>query len=255
MNIERRITFEHRIREVTERLYSKRIEISLARGDDKRFKKIERGVAALEAATDRICEALVRVHKQVVLSTPKRHSTLRDALVTIARQKGSALLPRDLLKSLVVANVSGDAQIYWEAESDGQPIGHIRSSESFRNGLKALGVLVWIRDLDMLTRLIDVNWLHSHQDIFEFVNSEAGSGKRCRFCRIVEPRMSIELQRIRPETTDGIVTHGPCAEHWLRLEKIAAQYTSIDKAIAADKAAGREVSEKPATESRTEQVA
>ena len=233
MNVERRI------RDVFDRLYSRRLEISLARGDAPKFKKIVKGIDALEAAADRICQPLQPDTPPVVLSTPERVASLTEALVAIAIDKGAALLPRDRLKSLIVAAVDGQAKVFWHNESDGQPIGFIRSSQSFRDGLKARGVLVWIRDLDMMVRLVNVNWLHSHQDIYEYVNGEGEPGHTCRFCRIVEPPESTNLIRVRPEANDGIRTHAECTEYWLRWEGITAQYTTLDEAIAADQAANR----------------
>ena len=91
MNVERRI------RDVFDRLYSRRLEISLARGDAKRFKKIVKGIDALEAAADRICQPLQPDTPPVVLGTPERVASLTEALVAIAIDKGAALLPRDSL--------------------------------------------------------------------------------------------------------------------------------------------------------------
>ena len=238
MNVERRI------RDVFDRLHSRRLEISLARGDARKFKKIVKGIDALEAAADRICQPLQPDTPPVVLGTPERVASLTEALVAIAIDKGAALLPRDRLKSLIVAAVAGEAQVFWEAESDGQPIGFIRSSQSFRDGLKARGVLVWIRDLDMLTRLVNVNWLASHQEIYQYVTSEGEAGSRCRFCRIVEPPDSVDLVRVRPESNDGIRTHKQCADYWLAWEAIAARYANLNEAIDADEVKGRAPGEK-----------
>jgi hypothetical protein len=117
-----------------------------------------------------------------------------------------------------------------------------------RLALRARHVAIWegrgsaTTGPDELWRVVHLEWLTAHEDVRRYVTEPWPGGPRCRFCRIVEPGSSYELN---PIGRLGHMVHEACARPWLSWLEIAARYASVKEAREADEAAGRKARESP----------
>jgi hypothetical protein len=198
------------------------------------------------------------------LQGQERADSLIDSLESIAQSRGAGLYQIDSLHSAVVDYAPAHDKIWWHQQPPGLVAGVLRTEPDVTEALKRRGVLVWegaatvLRGGDELWRLVYIDWLTAHQDIFKFVLDSTPMGRRCRFCLIQEPPDSEELVPLTLERQHGVTyvngvvslapgrvhTHAQCRMRWLRWLELASRYESMEQAQAADAAADRKPREK-----------
>ena len=200
--------------------------------------KVETELTKFEKAAHSFAESLKPPPAAQRLTDKECVQSLTDGAEAIAREKAAVLLTDAELHAQVTEHAPAEHREFWHTESQGLARGHMQSNESLRTELRSRGILAWFTGSDRLTRLVDTQWLSTHEEIFAFVNSEAEPGRRCRFCRLAESPASTALIRADPEN-DHSITHSMCQPFWMAWKSIAAQYTDAGAAKAADKDAGR----------------
>jgi hypothetical protein len=191
-----------------------------------------------------------------------RADSLIASLEAAAKARAAALYPMDAMHSLVVTFAHEAHKQWWYERPAGLVVGILRTEPDVIQTLKKGGVLLWegtrtssseILPPDDMWRLVNVNWLTAHEDIFQFVIDSTPMGRRCRFCLITEPSDSGELKPVELErrhgrtVVNGVVslvpgamhTHDACRRFWLDWLELASRYQSREKAQEADAAAGR----------------
>jgi hypothetical protein len=237
--------------------------------------RIEKPLAALERAVDGLLEALAppapapyqgepgataqELRAGHYLQGQERADSLIDSLEAIAQGRGAGLYQFDSLHSAVVDYAPPHDKIWWHQQPAGLVVGILRNEPAVTKALMKRGVLIWegapnaLNAGDDLWRLVYVDWLTAHQDIFKFVLDSTPMGRRCRFCLMQEPPASQELQPLMLERQHGVtvvngvvslmpgavLTHELCREHWVRWLEIASRHGSEEAAQAADAAAKR----------------
>jgi hypothetical protein len=194
------------------------------------------------------------------LQGQERADSLIDSLEAIAKGRGAGLYRPDSLHSAVVDYALAHDKVWWHSQPAGLVVGILRTERDVTKALRQRGVLVWegapdaLNAGDELWRLVYVDWLTAHQDIYRFVLDSTPMGRRCRFCLITEPPNSRELHAMQLERRHGVNvvngvtalvpgavhTHTLCREPWLRWLDLASRCGSEEQAQAADAAAGRE---------------
>jgi hypothetical protein len=201
----------------------------------------------------------------MILQGVERAQSLAAAVVSIARERRSALLNPADLWDLVKVQCPDDHETYpsagtvigllqyegWEKISLGWWGGPIannaRKVGELRRLIEAEKVMFWDREEDQSWRIVDSNWLFSHRDIWDWLHRQWTGGHRCRYCAMVENPLLDELKRVELEhpldmlarRLNGASTHERCKAHFVDWLAIAAKYSSEKEAEAADKAAGR----------------
>lgn len=238
--------------------------------------RIESPLAALERAAAEFFEALAPpaparyqgeadpVTAQAMpmggwLDGSARANSLIASLEAVAKGRGADIYRIDSLHSAVVDHAPSHDKLWWHGQPAGLVVGILRTEPDVIQTLKKRGVLLWegapdaLNAGDELWRLVHIDWLVAHQDVFEFVIDSTPMGRRCRFCLITEPPHSRELQPLQLERRHGVTvvngvvslvpgavhTHEPCRMPWLRWLELASRYGSEEQAGAADAAADR----------------
>jgi hypothetical protein len=191
------------------------------------------------------------------LQGQERADSLIDSLEAVAKERGADLYRS--LHSAVVDHAPSHDKLWWHGQPAGLVLGILRNEPDVVKRLAERGVLVWegaanaLNAGDELWRLVHVDYLTAHQDIFKFVLDSTPMGRRCRFCLILEPPDSRELKPLTLERQHGVTvvngvvslvpgavhTHEQCREPWLRWLELASHYESVEQAEAADAAADR----------------
>jgi hypothetical protein len=193
------------------------------------------------------------------LQGKERADSLIESIEAVAKGRGAGLYRTDSLHSAVVDYSPSGDKVWWHQQPSGLVAGVLRTEPAVTKALKQRGVLIWegaatvLRGGDELWRLVYVDWLTAHQDIFKFVIDTTPMGRRCRFCLTVEPPDSEELVPLTLERQHGVTvvngvvsltpgwvhTHERCRDHWLRWLGIASRLGSEEAAQAADAAENR----------------
>lgn len=194
------------------------------------------------------------------LQGQERADSLIDSLEAVAKERAANLYRTDSLHSAVVDYAPSHDKLWWHGQPAGLVVGILRTEPDVIKALKQRGVLIWegapdaLNAGDEIWRLVYVDCLTAHQDIFKFVLDSTPMGRRCRFCLITEPPDSRELQPLQLERRHGVTvvngvvslvpgavhTHERCRGPWLRWLELASRYESAEQAVAADAAANRE---------------
>jgi len=189
-----------------------------------------------------------------------RADSVIASLEAAAKERGAGIYRADSLHSALVDHAPPAHKAWWHARPAGLVAGILRTEPAVIEALRRRGVLVWegaataLAAGDELWRLVHVEHLTAHQDIFRFVVDSTPMGRRCRFCLITEPPDSQELKPLTLERQHGVTvvngvvalvpgavqTHAQCRGPWLRWLELASRYQSEEQAQAADAAAGRE---------------
>jgi hypothetical protein len=200
------------------------------------------------------------------LQGKERADSLIDCLEGVAKGRGGGLYQTKSLHSAVVDYAPAGDKLWWHQQPAGLVVGILRNEPDVTAALKQRGVLIWegaadvLNASDELWRLVHVDWLTAHQDIYAFVIDSTPMGRKCRFCQIQEPPESRELQPLTLERQNGativngvvsimpgaVLTHEPCRRHWLRWLEIASSHGSEEQAKAADIEANRKPRERKA---------
>jgi hypothetical protein len=193
------------------------------------------------------------------LQGAERADSLIDCLEAVAKGRGAGLYQTKSLHSAVVDFAPEGDKIWWYQQPAGLVVGVLRNEPAVTQALKQRGVLIWegaanvLSAGDELWRLVHVDHLTAHQDIFKFVLDSTPMGRRCRFCLIQEPPNSQELKPLTLERQHGVTvvngivsltpgmvhTHEACRMPWLRWLELASRHGSEEQAKAADAAAKR----------------
>lgn len=176
------------------------------------------------------------------LTTVDRIRSLSDALIAIARPlKGGALFLPDALQLAVLQHCSSHTRDYWgEATRGLEMYGLVRSVPEVAELCRTQGVLTWTKTGGKFVWIVNTDWLTSPADIHAFVTGQGEPGRRCRFCQILEPPTSRELQPVDQSNrghvavngvvqlrTDVAYTHEPCRSQWERWVGIAARHVAL----------------------------
>jgi hypothetical protein len=144
------------------------------------------------------------------LQGQERADSLIDSLEAIAKGRNAGLYQIDSLHSAVVDYAPARDKVWWHQRPAGLVAGVLRTEPEVTKALVRRGVLVWegaatvLRGGDELWRLVYIDWLTAHQDIFKFVLDSTPMGRRCRFCLIQEPPDSEELVPLTLERQHGV---------------------------------------------------
>lgn len=196
----------------------------------------------------------------MMLQGVERARSLSIAVIQIARERRSARLSPVDLYDLVKVHCPDEDRMYWAGpysspsamvgllryegfekidlgwwggptgENGGRKVGELRRL------IEAENVMFWEGE-DQSWRIVDVTWLSSHRDIWDWLHRQWLGGSRCRFCAMAESTLE-ELKRPSDRSMQGLV-HERCMPHFLAWHAIAAKYSSQAQAEEADKAAGR----------------
>lgn len=216
--------------------------------------RIKEHVSAIEAATAELVEALTLPKSTYSINSGlARHQSAVKALAGWAREVGAAIVKFDSAHAAIQAHCPEADRSFWANQTPGLIVGLVATEMQNSDLLKAEGVLAFLADpSDGHIRIIDTNAPAAHADIYLRVTDWRG-GHRCRYCRIEEPSMSMELQPVELEQRTGyhaingvtqlqhgtVYTHKQCRPFWLRSVQIAQRYSSLAEAEAADAASGR----------------
>jgi len=191
-----------------------------------------------------------------------RADSLIASLEALAKARGAALYTIDSLHSMVVNFAPEGHKPWWHERPARLIAGILRTERDVTQTLKQRGVLSWegtrtssseVLPPDDMWRLVHVDWLTAHEDIYQFVIDSTPMGRRCRFCLITEPPDSAELKPVELERRHGRTfvngieslipgmahTHDVCRRFWLQWLELASKYQSREEVRDADAAAGR----------------
>lgn len=211
-------------------------------------------VTAIEAAIEALAADLApQKTNSPINSGSARHSSAVAAIAGWAREVGAAIVKNDSALSMIQKHCPESHRGFWASQHQNLIGGLVANEMKTSELLKAEGVLIFLADpSDGYIRIVDLAAPSAHADIYRRVTEWKG-GRRCRYCRIEEPAMSLELQPVEAEQRNGhhtingvmqmqpgiVHTHKQCRPFWLKWLQISGQYAGIAEAEAADIAAGR----------------
>jgi len=245
-----------RVRIATDKLERAANPMSLAELSGKPLRPAERLLARIEENIDALGDAVSEILTAPAvpdLTPAERSRSAVDAITSWARAVGAAIVRSDSAHRMVTDHASEVHRGYWLNQSGERIFGLV--AHEIGEALEAEGVLAWRANPDDgYLRLVDTKWLQAHADVYGHVFDDQLFGHRCRFCRMAEIPTSNQLQAVDPEKRKtsvfdngvprlprGVVlTHARCRPYWDGWYGLACQYKSLEEALEADKAAGRE---------------
>lgn len=226
-----------------------------AEGKAKIDQLVDRVIAACLEADDELWR-LVRPSAGPGIPRAAVADGIAVTAAAIAKARGGCLLSIDALFALAWQHAPDDASKVIGHLSDMKLSGWLRQDD-FQELLAKRGIVTFYHEPDRQHRLINVNWLPTHGQIWNHVMSpRPKGGKRCRFCRIEETEKGAVLliaqasterhsiaqdahgRRTDLRAASGYV-HQKCLPHWNKWLSLVKQYPTPEAAFEADLKAER----------------